>query len=442
MKLSKAWISQIFFTLVEHGAVRILDALITFCLIRVLTQQHFGLFSLYQSWVGILLLFLPALEVILYRTYASLKQSGKLASELDIYWAFNQFRLILATIAVFVLCLLPNAMPYWIRVSLFSFAIALPLSNSIYGILREPLRFEMRQKTVAFISFFQRFCLILVIALTYFLQERGATQNAIYFLAIGALSSYVLFGWIWILFSKDLFPKREKSFLPNSKKLRTAFSVFFNSVVWLHINGSLVAAIQTLDTLALGSNHLALEEIGHYAIALKAANFFQIVPVALINSFGVYLARANSDFEKEKRLIFQFSFIFLIGCVVLYLFGGIASEPLLSFLTKGKLDSIAFDRTQEYFHWQLIGVLIQCASFPLSTYLGARGKLKELTFYIFIPFSLISTLVYFYAASLSHDQFYNVLMTAKANSVVYGVLVFLMVSYYGYFYGRMRRSNI
>src|SRR5438046_1070214 len=104
----KTWIRHIFFTLTEHGAIRVLDAATTLVLIRVMSGRHFGLFSLYQSWVGLMLLVLPSLEIALYRDYGRLKASGGLSRELRMYRTFNALKLAAALVLVAGLAFVPE----------------------------------------------------------------------------------------------------------------------------------------------------------------------------------------------------------------------------------------------------------------------------------------------------------------------------------------------
>src|SRR5689334_10208890 len=112
MKLNRTWMKHVFFTLTEHGAIRVLDALTTLILIRVLAAPDFGLFSVYQSWVAMLLLFLPSIELALFREYAGLKKDGGLKRELGVYRYFNYVKLIGLLVLVVSLAFVPQQKPW------------------------------------------------------------------------------------------------------------------------------------------------------------------------------------------------------------------------------------------------------------------------------------------------------------------------------------------
>lgn len=109
--------------------------------------------------------------------------------------------------------------------------------------------------------------------------------------------------------------------------------------------------------------------------------------------------------------------------LALFAIGMFLAKPLLSFIGKGKLDEIELATTLPYFQWQLAGLLIMSALYPLSTYLGARADLKKMTQSIFLPWIAGSSLIYFFAANK------GALVTAKSN-VAYALLNLLFYAYY------------
>lgn len=425
LKLSRAWSRQIFFTLTEHGAIRVLDALTTLILIRVLSAHDFGLFSVYQSGVAMALLFFPAIEIALFRDYSRLKREGTLAAELAVYRYFNYLKLAALLVLIFALSLAPQEAPWLVRIGLLSFAFALPFSQAFYSFMREPLRFEMRQHIVSIVGIAQRAFLVL----TLIILSRLAPGN-VPLLLFGALFTYIAAGWGWWFTSREFF--QGMPLVPEHayEKIKKAF---FHIVLWIHLGGVITQVIQTLDVFALNIFNVELAEIGRYGIALKAANFFQILPIALASSFGVYLARNHpEDRGKEPALVLRYSFLFVLLTGTLFALGMVVGEPLLAFLAKGKLDAESLARTSQYFRWQLAGVLILCAGYPLTTYLAIRGSLAKLFFQAGLPWLVISAVTYFWASSR------GALIAAQANVIVASANIIL----HAFYYFRRRASDI
>lgn len=107
--VNKQWIKHVFFSVTEHGAIRVLDGVTTILLIRVLGTLSFGLFSVYQSWVSLILLALPYVELTLFREYGSLKKSGELPKQLRSFEIYNYFKITISLLLVLLLSL--NAQP-------------------------------------------------------------------------------------------------------------------------------------------------------------------------------------------------------------------------------------------------------------------------------------------------------------------------------------------
>ena len=426
LKISRAWTKQIFFTLTEHGAIRVLDALTTLILIRVLSAHDFGLFSVYQSGVAMALLFFPAIEIALFRDYSRLKREGTLAVELAVYRYFNYLKLAALVVLIFAISLVPQEAPWLVRVGLLSFAFALPFSQAFYSFMREPLRFEMRQHIVSLVGIAQRALLVLTLVIL----SRLAPNN-VPLLLFAALGTYIAAGWGWWFTSREFFVGMP---LVPEKAYAKIKKAFFHIVLWIHLGGVITQVIQTLDVFSLNVFNVDLAEIGRYGIALKAANFFQILPIALASSFGVYLARNHTKEERQKETsrVLKYSMLFIVLTFGLFILGMAVGKPLLAFLAKGKLEAESLARTTEYFRWQLAGVLILCAGYPLTTYLAIRGSLAKLFFQAGLPWLVLSGAVYFWSAS------HGVLVAAKANVLVASANIAL----HAFYYFRRRASDI
>lgn len=417
------WARHGLLNVLEHASIRILDAGITFSLIKSMSAHQFGLFSVYQSWVSFMLLFLPALETAFYKNYAQYKMENRLSKERSIYRFYLWFKIIFALFAVFSLSWISQDLDWPTRFLLLLFAAALPLSHAAYGFFMEPLRFELHQKTIVVVSGLQRAVLLGILLVI----QYGAPQNIVLLTSL-AMGSYVLFGFAWALVFKKF--RLAGMYAPCMEKLsffgsfRAVGSRLWNTVLWIHLIGISLQTVQTLDIFWLNARNENLNEIGLYSIALKSANFFQFLPLALMNTFAIYLSRREGSATQDKKLTSSYVFIFLICSGALFLFGSWIGEPLLGFLAKGKLNGDSLQRTEFYFKWQLAGVLILCASYPLSTYLNARESLRRLLTFVYLPWFALSCLLYAFATQISISA------AAQANVAVYSTLWILLFAYY------------
>ncbi len=418
MKISREWITHAFYTLVEHGAIRILDALTTLVLIRILGGVHFGMFSVYQSWAGLVLLMLPYAELSLYRDYGTLKATGELGPQLATFKTYNFIKLTLAAIIAIALALPEKGDIYIVRVSLLGFAMALPLSQSFYGFMRDPLRFERQQHLVAIISSIQKICLIGAMIAAFYLNPGNVPV-----LFGGAMAVYVMFAFVWAKAACNVVPRVRQSIREFAGRLK---KIMRGTVLWIHINGVITGTVLTLDILMLNAVKADLEEIGRYSIALKAANFFQLVPMSLANSFGVYLGKwqHSQNVEKERKAMYILVAGFSVMCFILFKIAYYFGMPILDFIGKHKITGDAFTRVMQYYYWQMFGLMLMSATFPLSTYLGARAPLKKITLYLFVPWFVFAGVVYRVAAA------HSLVYTARANVVTYGTLCLGMVVFY------------
>lgn len=418
MRISREWIVHAFFTLVEHGAIRVLDALTTLVLIRILGGVHFGMFSVYQSWVGLILLMLPYAELSLYRDYGTLKATGELGPQLATFKTYNFIKLALAAVLAVSLALPEKGDIYSARVSLLGFAMALPLSQSFYGFMRDPMRFERQQHLVAIISSMQKICLIGAMVAAFFVFPGRMPV-----LFCSAMVVYVFFAFVWSKAARDAVPRARLSLGEFADRLK---KIMRGTVIWIHINGVITGTVLTLDILMLNAVKADLEEIGRYSIALKVANFFQLVPMALANSFGVYLGKWQhaQNPRKEQKAMYALVAGFSLMCYALFRIAYHFGMPILDFIGKHKIAGDAFTRVMQYYYWQMFGLMIMAAVFPLSTYLGARASLKKITAWIFIPWFLFAAVVYRVAAG------YGLLYAARANVVTYAALCAGMIVFY------------
>lgn len=243
-----------------------------------------------------LLLFFPAIELVLFREYSKLKSNGSLVHEMGVYRSFNIFKLVVGLALMGALSFVDKDADQITRYSLLVMAFLLPFSQSFFSFLREPLRFELKQHLVAILGMLQRMILIVFLVFAAFIWPNKSAL-----LCMCGFMAYAVSGLMWSYSLKQTLPElTQNQFIVWDKKSWNRISeIFFSTVIWIHLSGVMTATIQTFDVFALGHFQVSLSEIGAYSVALKAANFFQILPVALANSFGVYLAHNGGGGKKS-----------------------------------------------------------------------------------------------------------------------------------------------
>jgi hypothetical protein len=127
--LSKsAWFKYGFWNTLEHGLIRVSDALTSIVLLWALSAETFSMLALAQAFVAPLLLLFVSPETVLYRDFGRWEAQGAdlLASRIRALrlfaWGKAQIALFLSVGIAFVL---PGTNGYWIRFSAVIWAFAL-----------------------------------------------------------------------------------------------------------------------------------------------------------------------------------------------------------------------------------------------------------------------------------------------------------------------------
>lgn len=409
--------------LVEHGFTRGLDALFSIFLIRQLPLNWLGALVTYQSWVAIILIFFPAFEVLYYRNYAQYLKQNTLSQQIAVFIKINQLKLVSLILIALALSGLPlKDLPYSLKLAALLLALALPFSQALYGVFRESLRFEQQQTKVVYITLAQKIGLIASVAVLYWLQQP--------LIFIGsALSILLLFYFVWQRTAHKTIAAFQT--LPPtalSSLYQKILYDFKDSVLWIHLVGASMAAVQSLDVYFLAKNStINLEQLALYSLALKAANFFQIIPLAITQALGVWLGRNPKNSQQEFKTVHQTFLVFLICALLVWLFAQGLALPFLSFLAHHRFNDQALTLAQNYFNAILVGVLLQTLAFAHGTFLTSRSSVQPLFMKVFLPWSLLSILIYAAAARQ------GLAATASSNIIV-GALYCLgqLVFYYRY----------
>jgi hypothetical protein len=418
----------------EHWSTRALDAIATLVLIRGLDVASLGLFVVYQSWVALFLFGFPALENILYREYRVLKNEGRLGSEFVVFRRFNMLKLAVAALLVLAFSAAPlKGAPWTTRLAALAFAFALPLSQALYGIYRETLRFELKQVVIVALGSAQR---LAVIAVIYF--GARAFGGAIEPIAAAAIGAYLVFGVVWRESALRVLPWLKGRKVPMEKVIARARASLGSFVLWAHLNGAVLVGIQTLDVYFLSRTAVALPELAVYSIALKAANFFQLVPMPFVQAFGVYLGRRADRAESSReaaRLVVGATLAFALLGLGLWVGGRLLAEPILAFLARGKFSAAELARARDYFDWQLAGVACLTLSFAASTYLNARGNVRAQALSVYGPWLAFSAIGYAWAASRGP------LEAARFNVPIYVFMALAQLALFAWWNSRRRTTS-
>jgi O-antigen/teichoic acid export membrane protein len=424
-------LKHVSFFVAEHASTRALDAILTLVLIRALDVGSLGAFVVYQSWVAILLLGFPALENMLYREHGRHKAAGTLTREIAVYRNFNKIKIFTGFLLTAICAAVPfGDISFSRRIAAMSLAFALPLAQMLYGLYRETLRFELKQESIVLISAAQRLTSIVAV---YFTGVRF--HGAIEPIALVALAIYLLFGFVWAGAARILLPNLKPVRLSFSESLPRIRKSLTETILWIHFTGAILGAVATLDVYFLSRSGISLGEIAFYSIALKAANFFQIIPVPFTQAFGVYLGRtaAEKNPKRERRIVcLGFAGLAVLGVFMLAL-GWPLSLPILKFLSKGKFSAEQLVHAVEYFRWMLGGVALLALCSAHGNYLLSRGNVKGLTLFVMLPWLGFSIVLYSVAAHLDPAP----LWAARANVAVGGLYT---LGYIGFFVASRKKA--
>ncbi len=426
--LGSRWLKHGFWNTVEHGVTRGADALSSVVLLWAISPETFAKLASSQAVLAPILLIFIAPETALYREYAKWRSEGPsaLATRLSALrrfaWGKAQLALLLsALVALF------SSAPWSERFWPMVWAFALVMSPQLSGPDREFLRLDLKLKTLNLLSLYQKLTFLVGTCLVAFLIP-GRTDVLAMVAVFSAVSTSLIAAFIVKRVLRDEGASSQSlSGTSWSAMLTTISDCLSKFSGWQHVIGIIVGWVQTMDLFFLTVFRLPGYQVGLYAAVLKIANFSLMVPFALSNSFSLWVGRRDevSGVASERKHLGKFTLL-LSGFVLIQSAAILVLSPeAFRLLSHGRWS--AGDQ-KEMFHWLvsiLIGTSLYCCTFVVGAWLPLRAKISELFFRVYLPWGLLSLVIY--GAMIRSSTSNAFLAAAHANiavSVVYIVLVF------------------
>lgn len=409
----RIWIKIASWTFVDLIGTRILDAGITFLVIRNLPTDTFAGVALAQALITPwLILFVPPAAII-FRDYRIWKAEGAetLAWKLKVLRTYGFTAWLIASILGSALFLL-----FWDRAELSHLIWAWTLTLGIYsaGADREFLRIELAPKRVVLITFLQK----IIVLFGFFSAQRWAPEHLMPSLALTLVASYMIYAAAlkaWAERACGIKPK-SKSFQEGLRSIRTHMRDY---LIWNHAGGVFFGWTQTMDLFVAGIVGMPSAETGLYAVAAKFANFASIIPNALTNTFSVWLSREDRSGSHT-----------LLRVTLTILITGAITAGAIQLLAPLALDWLGNDRwsasqKSQILNWMKflsIGVVMLSAGTGLMLWQSIKGNVKRSLISIHFPTAVVAGITYFFAIQMG-----GLTAVAQASAVV--GTVFLLLGY-------------
>lgn len=423
----------------EHGLTRGADALISILLLWILSPESFSKIALAQAVVAPILLFFVSPETVLYRDFAIWRELGpsEQASRLHGLRVFAWGKVQLAFLISIGIAIAGDHS--WIRFWSMIWAFSLALAPQISGPDREFLRLNLRLQELSAISLIQKLSLLVGTVFCSF-AFRGRIEP----LALAGLFSCLVTAWIARNKVRNGLLKAGAS--PDSVRGKSGPSVtqtLSESLVgfslWQHLNGVVVGWVQTMDLFFLGILRFPARELGLYAAVLKIANFSIAAPLALANTFSLWVSQSVSgrNLTTERAKLLWVTFMLTLGVAVQGILLYVLSPWLFRLLSHDRWGSTEISLMVSWLKWILAGASVFAAAWPLASWLIVRTNIRRLFWQLYCPWGILSVLVYFAAASKG-----QLLEVAKANVIVSGIYIFLLfVRFRGSVVGNLEGSS-
>jgi hypothetical protein len=410
----RIWIKIASWTFVDLVGTRILDAGITFLVIRSLPTESFSGVALAQALITPwLILFVPPAAII-YRDYRIWRAEGAatLSWKLGVLRTYGFLAWAIASTLGSAIFLLIWKQAEW---SHLLWAWTLTLGLYISGADREFLRIELAPRRVVFITLIQKLLVLSGFAISYI----WAPDHLMPVLAASIIVSYLVYSRAlrrWAL-AACASPAVKRSFKESLHSLTGHMRDF---LIWNHAGGVLFGWIQTMDLFMAGVFKLPAHETGLYAVAAKLANFVSILPNALTNTFSVWLSRAD---KSGKETLIRVT-LTILGTATLTAIALIWLAPYaLDWLGRGRW---SIEEKHQIIAWMKslsIGGVMLSSGTGFMLWHSIKGNVKRTLFTIYLPGSIIAASTYVTAL-----HFGGLSAAAKASAGV--GTVFLLLAYF------------
>lgn len=396
MQLRSAWLKHSFWNVLEHGLTRVADAATSLVLLWVLSPEIFSKLALAQAVVAPLLLLFVAPEWVLYRDFAKWCEKGHSEAASRLYalrlfaWGKGQLALVLsAGIAALG--------DDW-RVRFFSmvWAFSLSLAPQISGPDREYMRLNLQLSELNANTLYQKASLLggtVLVSLLFPGRVDALAVVAVFSTLTTALLARhaVLKGFRALGVSESAIRGREG---PGVVTVLSESLLGFS--LWQHLNGVVIGWVQTMDLFFLGVFRFPARELGLYAAVLKVANFAIAVPLALANTFGIWIGRrsAAEGVGQERAHLLRLSALLLLGVVTQGLILYFLAPWIFGKLSHGRW--LVAEQTQmlSWMKWILTGSSLFAAAWPVAYWLIVRSDIRKLCTRFYLPWGAISVGIY------------------------------------------------
>jgi hypothetical protein len=372
--LKRSWIQALSWNAVETFGTRLGDAAVSILLIRALAPEVFAQLALAQAYLVPALLLLIAPGNTVYRFFSAWEKEGRRA------FAVRLFALRLYGRAIWVTAVLGSVIVAklgWTESwAPWVWAWTLVLGTFLSGADRDFLKLALRMRAAAALSLAQKLALIVAILLWKNEALEGLVLSAVFIQVIVALAAE---GGVRRVLRT--FPEGA----PAPGFFHTLREVTGSYAFPNHCANVLTNWVQTLDLFVLGHAGVSPAWIGLYSVAQKFANFAQVVPGFLVNTFAVWVSRGTATPETERRWLRLGSLG--IAVVTALAVGGcyLLRTPLLEIASKGRWSPEQFAQVERWLGPLLLAVIMQSGIGAIAAWFTLRRSMRQLLLWVYLP---------------------------------------------------------
>ena len=405
IKKNSPWLKHGFWNVLEHGLIRLTDSLVSMTLLWVLVPESFAKVALAQAWVAPMLFLFVSPETVIYRDFSLWKSQGPASMSANLRalrlfsWGKALAAIVIAGLSAYVF---PVGDGFNQRFYLIMWAFSLALAPQLSGADREFLRLDLKLQRLTAVTFCHKFTLLAGTVFVAF-QYRNR-MDLLAGVAIFSTLLSTLIAHIWARASlrelgasaTDLKTSHTNSFRVISEGLKS-FSI------WGHFSGVIFNWVLSMDLFMLGMVGIEARQLGIYASVLKLANFSFALPVALANLFSIWVGRQTAHAEESRQVRILSARLFF-GSLLQALVIAVLGPFLISFLSRGRWSEFEQKQMVHWLYWILAGSVIISSTFLATSWLALRGKLIALVYRVYIPWGVISLILYTGAIQLTHGS--------------------------------------